>query len=136
MMTQKVIITLMIIFLAVIVASILKFAEKNQVHTSTIAASFFMPILLPMFMIYFFMYVYKKDFLAFAFTRKIIQIFRFIFLEIQITPLIHTTLIDIICCLQKEPDSKFVIFQFKRSSPAKVAVENLHGRVSFASKLA
>ena len=58
-MTQNLIIALMIICLAVIVSSILKFAEKNQLHISTVIASLRMPILLPIFMVSFF-YVYLQ----------------------------------------------------------------------------
>lgn len=129
MITQKMIVALMIICLAVIVASILKFAEKKQIHVSTVTASLFMPILLPMFMIDFFTYVYKKDFFSLAFPKKIIRAFRLMLLEIQIAPLIHTTLIEMICCSQKESTSKFVF-------PIKETVEDLHVRISFANKIA
>ena len=101
MTTQNLTVALMIICLAAIVASILKFAEKNQLRIFTVIASLLMPILLPTFMVSFFIYVYKKDFSSLVFPKKIIKMFRFMLLEIQVTPLIHTTLVNIICETQE-----------------------------------
>lgn len=73
MTTQNLTVALMIICLAVIVASILKFAEKNQPRISTVIASLLMPILLPTFMVSFFIYVYKKDFSSLVFQKKLLR---------------------------------------------------------------
>ena len=125
-MTQNFTIALMIICLAVIVASILKFAEKNQLHISTVIASLLMPILLPMFIVSFFIYVYKKDFSSLTFSKKNIKMFRFMLLEIQIIPFIHTTLVNIICEAQEEPKFKPVFPLIKNNIFNRMTVESLH----------
>ena len=125
-MTQNLTVALMIICLAVIFASILKFAEKNQLRISIVIASLLMPILLPTFMVSFFIYVYKKDFSSLAFPQKIIRMFRFMLLEIQIIPLIHTTLINMICETQEEPKFKLFFPLIKKNIFNRMAVESLH----------
>ncbi len=134
MMTQKVIIVLMIICLAFSVASIIKFAEKKQLTGFSLAVSMFMPILHLIFMMHFFVYVYRRDLQLIVFPDRFFCAVKFVFIELQITPLIHTTIINMFCCLQKDESTKVSFFNFKRSTPAKMAVEDLHGRIvsSFA----
>ena len=134
MMTQKVIIVLMIICLAFPVASIIKFAERKQLTGFSLVVSMFMPILYLIFMMHFFVYVYRRDLQLMVFPDRFFCAVKFDFIELQITPLIHTTIINMFCCLQKEERAKVIFFNFKKCAPAKVAVENLHGRIvsSFA----
>lgn len=133
-MAQKMIIALMIVCLALCIASIIKFVERKQLTVFSLAFSMFMPIFCLMFMVYFFVYVYQKDFRLIAFPNRFFCSVKFIFTEIQIIPLIHTTVIDIFCCSQKENCAEVFSFRLKKSTPAKVAVEDLHGRIvsSFA----
>ena len=126
MTTQNLTVALMIICLAAIVASILKFAEKNQLRIFTVIASLLMPILLSTFMVSFFIYVYKKDFSSLAFPKKIIKMFSFMLLEIQVTPLIHTTLVNTICETQEEPKFKLIFPLIKKNIFNRMAVESLH----------
>lgn len=134
MMTQKVIIVLMIICLAFSLASIIKFAERKQLTGFSLMVSMFMPILYLIFMMHFFVYVYRRDLQLIIFPDRFFCTVKFVFIELQITPLIHTTIINMFCCLQKEERAKVIFFDFKKSAPAKVAVEDLHGRIvsSFA----
>lgn len=134
MMTQKLIIVLMIICLAFSVASIIKFAERKQLTGFSLMVSMFMPILHLIFMTYFFIYVYRRDLQLIVFPDRFFYAVKFVFIELQITPLIHTTIINMFCCLQKEESAKVIFFNFKKSTPAKVVVEDLHGRIvsSFA----
>ena len=135
MMTQKVVIVLMIICLAFSVASIIKFAERKQLTSFSLLTSMFMPIFHLIFMVYFFLYVYRRDFRLITFPDRFFCAIKFVFIELQIIPLIHTTVIDMFCCLQKEERAKVIFFNFKKSTvPARLAIENLHGRIvnSFA----
>ena len=72
------------------------------------------------------MYIYKNDFSSLAFPPKFIKMFRFMLLEIQIIPLIHTTLVNIICETQEEPKFKLVFPLIKKNIFNRMAVESLH----------
>lgn len=134
MVAQKVIIVLMIICLAFSVASIIKFSERRQLTGFSLIVSMFMPIFYLIFMMHFFVYVYRRDLQLIVFPDRFFCAVKFVLIELQITPLIHTTIINMFCCLQKEESAKVIFFNFKKSASAKVAVEDLHGRIvsSFA----
>lgn len=133
MMTQKIVIALLIVCLAASIASVLKFAERNQFRSSTFVISLLMPFFLVFFMFDFGLYVYKKDLRCVKFPEKINSVFRFILLEIQIVPLIHTKLVEMFCDILK--DKKVTIFQVKKNILVRAAAEDLRGKV-FSIKFA
>lgn len=135
--TQKMVITLMIICLAICIASIVKFVERERFTRFTMILSIFMPFLLLIIMADFFVHIYVKNFHILTLSKKILGIPRFVFHAIQLTPLIHTALIDALCyCFQKELNTKGLIFKFKLSIPARVATENLRERIFLTGKFA
>ena len=92
-------------------------------------------IFLAIFMIHFCRYVYRKDFITLGISRRIFSVFKFMVFEIQILPLLHTTLIKVICtCMDSETTSKVIFFQFPKAVPVKSAVEELHGRIFLRNK--
>ena len=117
------------------VTGILKLAEKKSVRLSTVTASLLMPILLPVFMVDFFAYVCKKDFSSLTFQKNFLRAVKFMLIEIQLAPLIHTTLIEMFSCTQKESGLKIVFPIFQKNTFVRSAVEDLRLRVSYANKI-
>lgn len=124
-MTQKVLIGALIIYLACSVASILKFMERKQLTIANVLTSLIIPIFLAVFMVDLFGYVYQTDFRSLPLPRKILRSFKFMFIEIQIVPLMHTMLIKSFCSMQAESKPQIISFGFMKSASGKRALEDL-----------
>lgn len=101
-MTQRVIIVSLVIWLACSVASMLKFMERKQLTSANVLISLIIPLFLVMFMIDLLGHVYQTDFRSLPFSRKILCSLKFMSIEIQIVPLIHTMLIESFCSVKAE----------------------------------
>ena len=134
-MIQKVVIALMIVFLAILTASILKFAEKKQLDVSTVIYSFFSPFFLAILMISFFVYVYAHDLRPIPIAKRFFCVFKFIVIEIQFVPVMHTALINTICSAKKEANAKIEITQLRRSAPTQTMIKGLHGMIFSANQM-
>ena len=130
MMLQKVIILLVIVFLAVVTASILKFAMKKQLNLSNVIFSLLSPFFLVRLMINFFIYSCRKDMPHVSFLKKILLALRLLLAIIQSTPLIHTLLINQVFV----KDSTTTLFELKQNVPTKTVAEDLHGIIFSANK--
>ena len=121
------IIALIIVCLGTCIASILKLAERKELTVSRAAYSMLMPILVLLFMVHFFRYVYKKNLKELAFREKIFDTIKFVFIEIQIIPLIHTAMVDGIASLQEESSLSKISFPLdKKNKFLKVLIEDFH----------
>lgn len=137
MMIQKVIITLMIIYLAICFASIVKFVERGRFTGTAILLSLCMPVLLLKFMSDFFVRSYVKSLRSLTLPKKIFGVPKFAFHALQLMPLVHTAIIDAICyCFQREMNTKGLFSQFKLSTPVRVARENLREKISSTGEFA
>lgn len=135
MMIQKIVIALIIVFLAILTASILKFAEKKQLDVSSVIYSFFSPFFLVILMIRFFVYVYDNDLRPLPISKRFLCAFKFMVIEIQFIPIMHTTLINTICSVKEETNSKIEITQLGRSAPTQTVIKGLHGIIFATSKM-
>ena len=101
-MTQKILVVSLIIRLACSVASVLKFMERKQLTIANVLISLLVPLFLAIFMIDLFGHVYQTDFRSLPFSRKILRSLKFVLIEIQIVPLMHTMLIESFCSIKAE----------------------------------
>ena len=129
-MTQKILVASLTIWLACSVASMLKFMERKQLTIANVLTSLFIPVILVMFMVDLFGHVYQTDFRSLTFSRKIVRSVNFLFIEMQIVPLMHTMLIEAFCSMQAEStEPKIISFDFRKSESGKRALEDLRERV-------
>ncbi len=129
-MTQKILVASLAIWLAASISSILKFMERKQLTIANVLTSLFIPVFLVIFMVDLFGYVYQTDFLSLTLSRKIVRSVNFLFIEIQIVPLMHTMLIESFCSMQaKSAEPKIISFDFRKSESGKRALEDLHERI-------
>lgn len=127
MMETKVIIALIIVCLGTCIASILKLAARKQLTVFGVFFSMLMPILMLRFMVHFFRHVYKKNIKELAFPGKFFDTIKFVFIEIQIIPLIHTAMVDGIASLQEELSLSKISFPLdKKNKFLKVLIEDFH----------
>lgn len=70
-------------------------------------------------------HVYQTDFRSLPLPRKILRLFKFMFIELQIVPLMHTMLIESFCSMQAESKPQIISFGFMKSASGKRALEDL-----------
>ena len=135
MVTQKAMIAVMIVWLASSIASLLKFAERKQLNGFAVIVSLLTPLFLLVFMAQFSLYAYREKFTSFALPKKIFAVISFAIQEIQIVPLMHTTVINWACSAIEARKSKSTNHPMK-GVPVRVAIENLHWRIFSSSPIA
>ena len=128
-MTQKILVASLVIWLACSIASILKFMERKQLTIANVLTSLIIPIFLAVFMVDIFGHVYQTDFRSLPLPRKILRSFKFMFIEIQIVPLMHTMLIESFCSMQTESEPQIIFFDFRKSESGKRALKDLRERI-------
>ena len=118
MLEEKIVLVVVMICVALFIASLIKFERLNF---KKLIFSIFMPIFLLFFLIHFSRFIWKNDFEKFSAKEKFPRILKLIALEIQWLPTIHTALIFIIEYMIKEKaDSQLIKLNFKippNSSP-------------------
>ena len=115
-MTQKILVVSLVIYLACSIASILKFMERKQLTIVNVLNSLIIPIFLAVFMVDLFGHVYQTDFRSLPLPRKILRSFKFLLIEIQIVPLMHTMLIESFCSIKEERIRQAGIERFMREN--------------------
>lgn len=124
-MTQKILVASLVIWLACSIASILKFMERKQLTIANVLTSLIIPIFLVVFMVDLFEHVYQTDFRLLPLPRKIVRSFKFLLIEIQIVPLMHTMLIKAFCSMQVKSKPQIISLGFRKSESGKRALEDL-----------
>ena len=83
-----------------------------------------------MVMVDLFGHVYQTDYRSLPLSRKIVRSVKFLLIEIQIVPLMHTMLIEAFCSMQAEStEPKIISFDFRKSESGKRALEDLRERI-------
>lgn len=102
MMAQKILIASLTIWLAVSVASVLKFTVRKQLNMFVAVLSLLMPLEFLCLMIKVNALFLEQDLKRFSLAKKVSLTFKFIMFQIRFAPSIHTIFIDGICRHLKE----------------------------------
>ncbi|MBR1806268.1 MAG: hypothetical protein IJ774_07785 [Selenomonadaceae bacterium] len=114
MMAQKILIASLTIWLAVSVASVLKFTVRKKLNVFVAVLSFFIPLLLVRLMIKVNVLFWKDDLNHFSLVKKLSLASKFMLFQTRFAPSIHTIFIDGICRRLKEnADQKNTTTYFK-----------------------
>ena len=126
MLEQKLIILAVVIYLALVTSSVLKFWFKGSLTNFRFAFSFLMPIFILTLLISFNLHILKSDFKKISIFKKCFYIIELALVEVKAFPLLHTEVIDILCRhnqKQTEDNPKVI---FENSSRATLFFHELH----------
>lgn len=134
MMVQKFLIALLIVYLACFIASLLKFAEREQLDVFNSVLSLFMPLLLLRLMIKVSVFSWEHDFYHLPPTKKFFSAVKLVLFQIRFTPSIHTRFINRICRCQKEnSETKVTVIYF---TTAEKTMADVRGMIYSNAKFA
>lgn len=115
MIEQKIIVAVGMIYIAFIVASVLKFSASGFLNKRTALVSIFMPFVLVVFVTRFNVYIWKKDLRQLSMLSQIWYLIIFIMTEFTMIPMIHTMIVAVFCYRDDEVLAGKAAIRFHKS---------------------
>lgn len=126
-MEEKILLLLAMIYIALLIASMLKF---EQISVKNLFFSIFMPIMMIIFCVDFIRYILNTDFKNFSVKEKIPRILKLVIFEIQCFPIIHTKVVSLIKDTVAENAKNHSIVAIFKVSPSKFPLQKLRNELN------